>query len=81
MPRHNLYMFRCERKLTKGKMAKRTGVSRTTYTHIENGERDGSQTFWENLQREFGVPDSKMYSLMKKEERTGQCEGTNEKSQ
>ena len=69
MPRHNLYMFRCEKKLTKGEMANRTGVCRTTYTMIENGERDGSHKFWENLQREFEVPDSGMYNLMKKEEK------------
>lgn len=71
MSRHNLYMFRCERKLTKGSMAKRTGVCRTTYTNIENGKRDGSHEFWNALQREFDVPDSEMYILMKNEERTG----------
>lgn len=79
MARHNLYMFRCDKKLTKGQMAKKTGVSRTTYAYIESGERDGSHKFWTNLQREFGVPDSDMYNLMKKEERTELCEETSEK--
>lgn len=73
MPRHNLYMFRCENKLTKTKMATRTKVSRTTYAKIENGERDGSRAFWNNLQREFNVPDSEMWNLQKLEERTEQC--------
>ena len=81
MTRHNLYMFRCSKKLTKGKMAEQTGVSRQSYTNIENGKRFGTERFWKNLQRKFGVPDSEMYSLMKVEERTDQCEQTNEKSQ
>ncbi len=81
MARHNLYMFRCDRKLTKGDMAKKTGVSRTTYTHIEKGERFGSEKFWNNFQGEFNVPDNEMFLLMKNEEREELCEGTNEKSQ
>lgn len=80
MSRYNLYMFRCSQKLTKGKMAEQTGVSRISYTNIENGSRFGSERFWKNLQRKFGVPDSEMYSLMKNEERTDQCEQTKEKS-
>ena len=72
MGRHNLYMLRCDRKLTKREMAIKTGVSRTTYTLIENGERDGSQAFWKSVQHEFGVPDSEMYLLMKTDERAGQ---------
>ena len=69
MTRHNLYMLRCDNKLTTEEMAKRTGVSRTTYSHIENGRRGGSQTFWSAVQREFEVPDEKMYPLMRVEER------------
>ena len=72
MVRHNLYMFRCDKKLTKGEMAERTGVSRTTYSLIERGERSGSDEFWSALQREFGIADENMYALMKKEERTGE---------
>ena len=75
MSRNNLYMFRCEQRLTKKAMAKKTGVSRTTYSLIENGERDGSQEFWDTLQTEFNIPDSKMFNLMKKiKERKGQCD-------
>ncbi len=64
--RDNLYMLRCQHKLTKGKMAVKTGISRTTYSLIEKGDRDGSQEFWSAVQREFNVPDSEMYLLMKK---------------
>ena len=52
----------------------KTGVSRTTYAHIENGNRDGSQAFWNAFQREFSVPDSEMYALMKPKEREKQGE-------
>lgn len=65
--RNNLYMLRCEKRLTKTKMAEKTGVSRLTYTLIENGERDGSQEFWRTLQREFDVNDADMWKLQKLE--------------
>lgn len=65
MERHNLYMFRCDKKLTQGEMAKKTGVSRTTYSYIELGKRDGSQAFWSAFQREFNIPDEEMYNYMK----------------
>lgn len=81
MCRHNLYMFRCDRKLTMGQMAKRLGCSRTTYSNIERGLRDGEQKVWEALQREFNIPDSEMWKLQKLEERkeSDKCELTNEK--
>lgn len=69
MKRHNLYIFRCKRGLTQKEMASKTGVSRTTYRYIENCKRDGSHAFWNALQREFSVPDSEMYALMKQQER------------
>ena len=72
LTRHNLYVFRCDKKLKQSEMAEKTGVSRRTYGLVENGKRDGSQMFWSNLQREFDVPDSEMYSLMKLDERTEQ---------
>ena len=68
MTRDNLYMLRCKEKLTKGEMATKTGVSRTTYTLIENGKRDGSLTFWDSLKSAFNVPDEEMYSLMRTKE-------------
>jgi DNA-binding XRE family transcriptional regulator len=63
--RDELYMLRCRHKLTKGEMAEKTGVSRITYTLIENGERDGKKPFWEAVQREFGVSDADMWKLQK----------------
>ena len=65
--RDELYMLRCRHKLTKGEMAKRTGVSRMTYTLIENGERDGKQAFWDTVKREFNVSDADMWKLQCKE--------------
>lgn len=69
MERHNLYMFRCDKKLKQSEMAEKIGVSRTTYSFVERGVRGGTAEFWANLQNAFGVPDEQMYSLMKLEER------------
>lgn len=70
MGRHNLYMFRCNLKLTQAEFAARIGVCRATYSFIERGIRSGTAEFWAAIQREFDVPDSEMYNLMKVEERT-----------
>lgn len=64
MTRHNLYMFRCDKRLTQSEMAKLLGVSRATYSYIEKGERSGTFEFWGNLQKVFNVPDAEMYPLM-----------------
>ena len=69
MGRHNLYMFRCDRKLTQDEMATRLGVSRATYSFIERGIRGGTNEFWSKLQREFDVPDSEMWKLQKVQEK------------
>lgn len=74
MERYNLYMFRCGKKLTKGAMAKVFGCSRTTYSYIEKGLRNGEQKVWENFQRAFGIPDSEMWHYQKLVERTDQNE-------
>lgn len=66
--RHNLYMFRNERHLTRSAMAKILGVHRSTYTAIENGERDGRKSFWNELQKSFNIADAMMWELMKKED-------------
>lgn len=65
MERHNLYLFRCDKKLTQGEMAELLGVSRVTYSYIEHGERSGTFNFWSNLQKAFNVPDEKMFTLQK----------------
>lgn len=63
--RHALYMLRCDNRLTQAEMAARIGVSLRGYQNVEWGERGGSADFWAAVQREFNVPDSEMYSLMK----------------
>lgn len=68
MERHNLYLFRCDNKLTQGEMAKRCGVCRTTYANIENGKRDGSLKFWNRVQAEFNVSDPLLRTLQKRED-------------
>lgn len=65
MSRHNLYMFRCNLKMTQEEMATATGVTRVTYSNVENAKRSGSPEFWNALQKAFDVPDSEMYTLMK----------------
>lgn len=79
MTRHNLYVFRCSKRLTQAEMAGLLGVSRATYSYVERGERSGTGEFWGNLQRVFNVPDAEMYPLQKLEEgKDGVC-GTNAK--
>ena len=72
--RHNLYMLRCENKLTQAEFAAKIGVSCRGYQNIEWGERSGTASFWAAVQREFNVADSEMYSLMKLEEQVKECE-------
>ena len=69
MSRHNLYMFRHDRKLAQYKMADMMGVSRATYCHIEKGIRQGSVQFWFTLKRTFNLTDEEIYDLMKIEEK------------
>lgn len=65
--RHELYMFRCSKRLTQQQMADRIGVDRMTYSAIENGKRDGSMRFWNALKSAFNLDDSKVLELMKVE--------------
>lgn len=68
MSRHNLYMFRCDKRLTQAEIADKIGVSRRGYANVENGKRGGTAEFWAAVQREFNVPDEEMYALMKLKE-------------
>ena len=66
MERHNLYMFRCEQRLSQEDMAKKIGVSRATYAFVENGKRDGSVAFWGRFQEGFNIPLTELPKYMKK---------------
>ena len=72
--RHNLYMLRCEHKLTQAEFAARIGVTGRCYQNIEHGKRDGTGSFWAAVQREFDVKDEDMYKLMKLEKQVEECE-------
>jgi len=63
--RLELKVFRMTQKLTQKAMAAKTGVSRSTYTLIENGDRRGSQEFWETLQEVFKLEDGQIWNLQK----------------
>lgn len=66
-----LKQFRIGVHLNQSEFAEKLGVSRATYSYIEQGKRGGSVDFWRNLQRVFNVPDEMMYPLMRiDEERT-----------
>lgn len=70
-----LKQFRIGLHLKQSEIAKKIGVCRTTYGFVELGKRGGTAEFWANLQREFNVPDEKMYQLMKIDEKgKGTCE-------
>lgn len=63
--RKKLKMLRIEHDLTQGEMAKRLGVSRTTYCYIEKGKSNGTMSFWLGLKREF--PEIDIDEMAKKE--------------
>lgn len=66
--RHNLYMLRCDNRLTQAEFAAKIGVSCRGYRNVETGERYGTGEFWAAIQRVFDVPDEEMYGLMKIDE-------------
>lgn len=63
--RTNLKIFRIRNHLSQSEISDRIGCSRATYAAIENGARCGRQTFWNDLQTAFHLPDSAMWDLMK----------------
>ena len=67
MKRKNLKLFRVGKDLTQEQMAERIGVCKATYNFVEIGKRQGNSAFWQNLQREFDIPDEEMFALMKTE--------------
>lgn len=72
--RHNLYILRCDHKLTQAEFAAKCGITCRGYQNIEWGIRQGSAEFWAAVQREFNVPDAEMYALMKLEKQVEECE-------
>lgn len=63
--RHNLYLFRCDQRMTQAQIAEKLGVSRQLYASIEKGRQRVSAEFWSTLQRVFEIPDADMYGLMR----------------
>lgn len=63
--RRNLTVLRAKHGLTRAKMADKIGVSRSTYSEIENGKRSCSQAFLAKLQAAFDIPDADMWELTK----------------
>lgn len=63
--RRNLTVLRAKHGLTRVAMADRIGVSRSTYSDIENGKRSCSQKFLAKLQATFEIPDADMWELTK----------------
>lgn len=63
--RRNLTVLRAKHSLTRAKMADKIGVSRSTYSDIENGKRSCSQKFLLKLQVAFDIPDADMWELTK----------------
>lgn len=65
MDRRNLKVLRARHGLNIGDMAKKIGVSRSTYAEIESGKRGCSQSFLNKLQSAFYIPDAEMWELTK----------------
>ncbi len=64
--RKDLQMFRYAHDLTQDQIAEICGISRASYSLIEEGHRDGRMTFWNAFQTAFDVPDNEMYKYMAK---------------
>ena len=66
--RNGLYMFRHGLRLSQQQMANKIGCHRATYSAIENGTRNGTMTFWNNLKEAFDVSDAEIGGLMRRDE-------------
>ena len=71
MAREYLKDFRLLKRMSQEEIAKEIGYSRQMYGQVENGEREGTQDFWNALQKRFNIPDADMWQLMKKTEKRG----------
>ncbi len=61
--RHELKVFRVKQNLNQEQMADKLGVSKGTYSRIENGKMRGSQAFWLKLQSEFNLEGGEVWNL------------------
>lgn len=61
--RTGLKILRIKHQLTMQQIAKKLGVSYSTYNLIENGQRKGSTEFWERIQTQFNLSDAEMWQL------------------
>lgn len=61
--RIELKKLRIERNLTQQEVAERLGVSIGTYSFIESGVKRGSEKVWLKIQKEFDIPDEKMWLI------------------
>lgn len=71
MARENLKDFRLLKRMSQDDFAKAIGYSRQMYHQVENGSREGTQDFWNALQKRFNIADADMWKLMKKTEKRG----------
>ena len=65
MMRTNLKVFRVKQNLTQDEIAEKIGYTRSSYSTIETGERNGRDAFWNALQQTFNIPDDEMWALKK----------------
>lgn len=63
--RRNLMIFRAKQGLNQKEMAEKIGVSRSTYSDVENAKRNCSPLFLSKLQEAFNIPDKDMWALTK----------------
>lgn len=65
--RLKLMLMRKKRGITQEKLAEKTSYSPAQISSIESGDRDGTLEFWQTVQDALDIPDSDMWTLMKKE--------------
>lgn len=66
--RTNLKLLRVKSKLSQEQMAEKIGCTRATYSAIECGSRNGRDTFWQDFQKAFDIPDQELWGYMKRDE-------------
>ena len=71
MVREHLKDFRLMKRMSQEEFAKALGYSRIMYQQVESGARNGTQEFWNALQKQFDIADADMWKLMKKTEKRG----------